>query len=77
MPEVTLQLYAGFRKYVDGESLIHVAIEPNETIEQMIAQFGVPVQEVRIVFCNNRLVDLAHRLSGGETIGIFPAIGGG
>jgi molybdopterin converting factor small subunit len=77
MPRVTLKLYATFRQHLGGQSSVTLAIEPHQTIEQLLSQLAIPVDEARMIFCNNRLVDRCHVLEGGETIGIFPAIGGG
>ncbi|MHB8970978.1 MAG: MoaD/ThiS family protein [Pirellulaceae bacterium] len=77
MPVVRVNLYAKFRQQVDGKPSVDVPVQPGQTIEQLLNGLGVPLTETRIIFCNNRLVDRAHALEGGETIGVFPAIGGG
>ena len=77
MSDVTLHLYAGFRRHVGGRRAIHVAIEPGQTVRQLLEQFEVPVQDARIIFCDNRIAGLDHVLHGGETVGVFPAVGGG
>jgi molybdopterin converting factor small subunit len=77
MPRVTANLYATLRKYVDGESSVDVAIEPGQTVEQLLVHLAIPVEQTRIIFCDNRRVETSHRLAGGETVGIFPAVGGG
>jgi len=77
MPAVHVNLYAGFRRKVGGQPSVDVSIEAGQTIEQLLEQLGVPLEETRIIFCNNRLVDRTQALTGGETIGVFPAVGGG
>jgi molybdopterin converting factor small subunit len=77
MPEVTVNLYASFREHINGEASANVSIEAGQTIEALLEQLRVPIAQTRIIFCNNRLVDRGHRLEGGETVGVFPAIGGG
>ncbi len=77
MPRVTVNLYATFRQAIGGKPSVEVDIEPDQSIEQVLQGLGVPIDETRIVFCNNRLAQLDHKLQGGETLGIFPAIGGG
>ena len=77
MPAVRVNLYAGFRHRVGGQSSLDVSIEAGQTIEQLLEQLGVPLEKTRIIFCNNRLVDRTQKLEGGETIGVFPAVGGG
>lgn len=77
MPEVTVNLYASFRRHIDGRPSARVPVATGQTIEQLLQQLSIPLEETRIIFCNNRLVDCTHRLEGGETVGVFPAIGGG
>jgi molybdopterin converting factor small subunit len=78
MPDhVTVHLYATFRKHAQGQSALHVAIAPGQSVEELLRQLGVPVEQTRILFCNHRLVGLDHPLQGGETVGVFPAMGGG
>lgn len=77
MTVVTLHLYARFREHVAGAPEVEVAIDPGTTILQLLERYEVPLPEIRIVFCDHRLVGLDHALQGGETVGVFPAIGGG
>ncbi len=77
MPVVRVNLYAKFRQQVGGKPSIDVPVQAGQTVEQLLVELGVPLAETRIIFCDNRLVDRAHALEGGETIGVFPAIGGG
>ena len=77
MPQVTVSLYAGFREHVGGQAVVQMDIVPGETVGDVLARCQIPLDQVRIVFCNHRLVRLSHRLEGGERIGAFPAVGGG
>ena len=77
MPEVTVNLYASFRQCAGGAPSVDVTIEPDQTIEQLLVQLNIPIDQVRITFCDHRLVPLSHCLQGGETVGVFPAVGGG
>jgi molybdopterin synthase sulfur carrier subunit len=62
---------------IGGKPSVEVEIEPGQTIRQVLASLGVPAEQTRIIFVNNRAADLSHVLQGGEQLGIFPAIGGG
>jgi len=77
MPQVTARFYATLRRHVGGRSSVQLSIEPGQTIGQLLAQLEVPIDQTRIIFCDNRHVGLSHALHGGETIGVFPAVGGG
>lgn len=75
--QITVHLYAGFRKYANGQKSLQIEIEPGQTVEEVLRQIDVPVEQTRILFCNHQLVTTSHQLDGGETVGIFPAVGGG
>jgi molybdopterin converting factor small subunit len=77
MARVQVNLYATLRQYVGGAASAEVEIEPGQTVEQVLNQLGVPPDQTRVVFVNNRSARLSHPLQGGEQIGVFPAIGGG
>ena len=77
MPQVHVNLYAGLRQFVGGDMSREVTIEPGQTIQQVLAQIGVTGEKTRIIFVNGRHGTLSDALEGGETLGVFPAIGGG
>jgi molybdopterin converting factor small subunit len=77
MARVTVHLYASFRAYADGAANVDVEIQPGDTVGQVLAKVGVPAEQTRILFVNNRAATLDDPLQGGERIGAFPAIGGG
>ncbi len=77
MPTVTVNLYATFRQHIGGRPTATVSVDPGQTIEQLLNQLEVPIEQTRIIFCNHRIVDISHPLQSGETIGVFPAVGGG
>ncbi len=77
MPQVTIQLFAVLRKYVDGAASVDVEIEPGETFESVLDRVGVPADQTRILFRNNRHARLSDQIEDGDRLGAFPAIGGG
>lgn len=77
MAQVQVNLYAVLRKYIGGAPSIEVEIKPGRTIQQVLGQLGVPPEQTRIIFVNNRAAGLSQTLQGGEQLGVFPAIGGG
>jgi len=74
---VTVNLFAGFRALIGGQASIEVEIEPGQTICQTLESIGVPPEQTRIVFIESRAVEMTRTLEGGESLGVFPAIGGG
>lgn len=77
MPRVRLNAYATLRSYLGGAAFKEVGIAPGETVGELLDRCGIPRNQTRIIFVNNRAATLADRLQGGEHVGVFPAIGGG
>lgn len=77
MVAVTVNLYANLREYAGGAASIELEIEPGRTIEEVVVGLGIPVEQTKIIFVNNRRADLGHALQGGERLDLFSAIGGG
>ena len=77
MALVKLNAYATLRAYLGGAASKEMEIEPGETVGVLLDRMGIPRDQTRIIFVNNRPANLSDRLEGGEQIGVFPAIGGG
>jgi molybdopterin converting factor small subunit len=77
MVRVKLNAYATLRAYLGGAASVESEIEPGQTIGSLLDRLGIPADQTRIIFVNNRAAGLSDRLEGGEQIGVFPAIGGG
>ena len=77
MPQVRVNLYASLRRYVDGAASVEATIDAGQTVGQLLAELGVPVDQTRILFVDSRAAPLDRPLHGGESVGVFPALGGG
>ncbi|MFH1268254.1 MAG: MoaD/ThiS family protein [Planctomycetota bacterium] len=77
MAQVKVNLYATLRSYVGGIPSVEVDVEPGETVEQVLHRLGVPPDQTRILFVNNRAATLSQPVEDGDRLGVFPAIGGG
>jgi len=77
MPQVNVNLYATLRSYVGGSPSVEVDLGPGDTVRQVLDRLGVPPDQTRILFVNNRAATLSQPLQDGDRLGIFPAIGGG
>jgi molybdopterin converting factor small subunit len=77
MARIKVNLYATLRGYVGGAPSVEVDVEPGQTVAETLAQLGVPADQTRILFVNNRAAPLAQPLDDGDRVGVFPAIGGG
>ncbi len=77
MAAITINLFANLREYVGGAASVELDIEPGQTIEQVIASLGIPFEQTKIIFVDNRRAEIDGVLQGGERLDLFSAIGGG
>ncbi|MBN2295761.1 MAG: MoaD/ThiS family protein [Pirellulales bacterium] len=75
--KVNLRVFATFRRYVNNAEEVEVGIEKGDTVAEVLDRLGIPADEARIIFVDGRKSGLAKKLAGGETVSVFPAIGGG
>jgi len=80
MYQVKAKLFATLGCYRPGElpgTPFEVALSPGETIDGLLANLRVPVEEVKVVYVNGRARPLDWELQAGDEVGIFPPVGGG
>jgi molybdopterin converting factor small subunit len=73
---VHIKLFATLRKYLPDSPETY-PIDPGISIKQLIEQLGIPVKDVKLIFINSVKSGMDAGLKGGETIGLFPPVGGG
>jgi len=72
---ITIKLFATLRTgRFDIETL---EFSPGVTIDQVIKELGIPEKEVTLIFVNGHHADIHDTLSDGDTIDLFPPVGGG
>lgn len=72
---VTVKLFATFRK---GRFDVDVReVPPGTTVSRIVGEVELPEKEVGIVLVNGRHTGLSRELSDGDTLAIFPLVGGG
>ena len=76
-PSVRLQAYATLRDYIGGREAVDVPVTAEITVRAVLERAGIPADQARIVLCDGRPADLDRPLAGGETVTVFPALGGG
>lgn len=80
MIEVEVRLYATLRKYspetgIGGSMILQV---PEGTrLSDLLARLGVPQDEVKMAFVNNRPQDDGYQLHDGDRVALFPPVAGG
>lgn len=71
---VTVNLFATFRKgRFDSEVL---EVPSGTTVSNVVDEVRLP-GSIGIIFVNSRHADLSRELSDGDTLSIFPLVGGG
>jgi molybdopterin synthase sulfur carrier subunit len=73
--QITVKLFATFRQ---GRFSIETREYPPGTrVGQIVEEIGIPKNELGIILVNSRHVDLTHELGEGDTLALFPLVGGG
>ena len=55
----------------------HMPVDPNTTITDLLGKLRIPPGKVHLTFLNGVKVDLDAVVADGDTVGIFPPLGGG
>ena len=72
---VKVKLFATLRQErFDEQDIDYVA---NITVQNVIQNFNIPQQDVAIIFINGKHANLDQELNDGDTLSLFPPIGGG
>ena len=51
-------------------------LNADANVKTLVDRLGMPAEQVEIIFVNGRKVDLNAKLSDGDRVGLFPAVGG-
>lgn len=72
---ITVKLFATFRK---GRFDTDVrTVPPGSTVSKIVEDVRLPERQIGIVLVNGRHSDRARELADGDTVAIFPLVGGG
>lgn len=75
MIRITIKLFATLRKYrfdvAEGE------FPDGVTVSDVLLRYSVPEKEVTLIFINGRHGDYDTVLFDGDTLSLFPPVGGG
>ncbi len=75
---VTLKLFAWLRKYQQEANCdVIMDDEAPATVEALLKLKGVPVKEAPVILVNGIRTGHSHILHDGDTVSVFPLIGGG
>ncbi len=79
MIEVKVKLFGHLRKYLpdDKETEASIQLEEGSAVKDLFNKLELPVDEVKLVYVNNRRVPEEKELNTGDQVGVFPPIAGG
>lgn len=73
--EVNVKLFATLREGRFREQKLE--IKDNSRVIDIINQYHIPLEEVAICLVNGHDADNQHTLNNGDTVSLFPPVGGG
>jgi len=73
--KVTVKLFATFR--ADRFDIESREYPDGTVVEQIVDELKLPREKLGIVMVNSRHVDLDRELRDGDTLALFPLVGGG
>jgi len=73
--KVTVKLFATFRAGRFGEQTKEYA--PQTTVGDILNELNLPLDEIGATLINHRHVEEDQQLKEGDTLSIFPLVGGG
>jgi sulfur-carrier protein len=72
---VKVKLFASLRKgRFDVEDRLY---QPGLTCRKVVDEIGIPEDAIRLIFINGRHASLEDQLADGDTLALFPPLGGG
>jgi len=73
--QVTVKLFATLRQ---GRFKVETSDYPEgTTIRQIIEELAIPEEELALILVNGRDAELEQPLQNGDTLALFPPVGGG
>ena len=77
---ITVRLFATYRSYIpkghEGNT-IEVNITSDTSVAELIAEFGIPLDNSSVILVNGRTRHLDDILKEGDVVSAFPAMAGG
>ena len=75
MIDVTVKLFATFR--AGRFEVEQRTLEPGTTVADLVRALGIKEEEIGVLLVRGRHADVRHVPAAGDTISIFPLVGGG
>ena len=80
MITVKVRAYATLRRYIPGVAVgesTPVDLPDGATVETLLNRLGIPLSELRVCFAGDLYREADYALKDGESVALFPPIGGG
>ncbi len=77
---VTVKLFATLVRFKDGTRAgkpFEVELPDGAVVQDLIDHLKIPAEETHVVFVNNVIEETISTLKDGDTVGMFPPVGGG
>ena len=73
---ISLKCYATLAQLTPANAE-DLPVAPGETVGDLLTRFGIPTDEVKLIFVNGVSAPLDRPLADGDRVGVFPPVGGG
>jgi sulfur-carrier protein len=73
--DVTVKLFATFR--AGRFDVEHRTLRPGATVGDIVEELNIPKAQIGVLLVRGRHAELGHVPEAGDTIAIFPLVGGG
>ena len=74
---ITIKLFADLDKQFRGTVESASILDRPSTVRGILSVLSIPEEEVRIIFINGKHAELDSTVTPGDTLSLFPPIGGG
>lgn len=78
--KIQIKFLANYREHLPDQStgdLVEIQIPEQTTVQEVVAQFGLPFPPESVVLINGKTCTLDQQLIDGDTLFAFPAMAGG
>ncbi|MPW26672.1 MoaD/ThiS family protein [Alkalibaculum sp. M08DMB] len=72
---ITVKFFATFRR--GREKIVNIEVERGSTVKEVLDIVKIEVDEIAILLVNGRDGTIAQLLNDGDTLSLFPPVGGG
>ena len=78
--KIFVKLIATYREHLPTDTdgnVTTVDVPPGTTVAEVLAPFGIPLDDSSVIVLNGLTIDLNTQVSDGDTVSAFSAIAGG